>query len=40
MRFIDDLFISAIDDVETVIYSLKRGLPVFNIYLLCVGEAV
>ena len=40
MRFIDDVFISAIDDVETVIYSLKRGLPVFNIYLLCVGENV
>ena len=36
MKFIEDVFTCGIDDMPTVIYSLKNGIPVFNIYLLCV----
>ena len=39
MKFIEDIFVSGnITDLSTVMYSLKRKIPVFNIYLVCVKE--
>jgi len=36
MRFIENIFVSeSIEDLNTVIYSLKRNMPVFNIYIIC-----
>ena len=36
MRFIENIFVSdSIEDINTVIYSLKRNMPVFNIYVIC-----
>lgn len=38
MDFIEDIFVDDnIEDLNTIIYSLKRGIPVFNIYLICVN---
>lgn len=38
MDFIEDIFVDEnIEDLNTIIYSLKRGIPVFNIYLICVN---
>lgn len=38
MDFIEDIFVDEnIEDLTTIIYSLKRGIPVFNIYLICVN---
>lgn len=37
MDFIEDIFVDEnIEDLNTIIYSLKKGIPVFNIYLICV----
>jgi len=38
MKFIENVFVSGIDDMETVIYSFKKGIAVFNIYLVAVSE--
>ena len=39
MRFIENVFVSEnIDDVNTVFYSLKRNIPVFNIYLIYIDK--
>ncbi|MCJ7856260.1 hypothetical protein MUJ63_08085 [Lachnospiraceae bacterium NSJ-143] len=38
MNFIENVFVSGIDDIETVVYSLKRGIAVFNIYIILVDE--
>lgn len=38
MDFIDDIFVGEdVEDLNTIIYSLKRGIPVFNIYLICIN---
>ena len=35
--FIDNIFVGKeIEDLNTVIYSLKNGIPVYNIYIICV----
>lgn len=37
MEFIEDLFVDEkIKDIDTVIYSLKKGIPVYNIYVIYV----
>lgn len=37
MDFIENLFVdSSIKDINTVIYSLKKGIAVYNIYVICV----
>ena len=37
MDFTDSIFVDGdIKDLNTIIYSLKKGIPVFNIYLICV----
>ena len=38
MNFIENVFVSGIDDINTVIYSLKKGIAVFNIYLIVFDE--
>ena len=39
MEFIDELFVDKkIKDIETVIYSLKKGIPVYNIYIIYIEE--
>ncbi|MGE4214511.1 MAG: hypothetical protein AB7E42_07015 [Anaerotignaceae bacterium] len=39
MDFINDIFVDEnIEDLNTIIYSLKRGIPVFNIYLVCIND--
>lgn len=36
MKFIDEIFVSnKVTDLNTVIYSLKRQIPVFEIYVIC-----
>ena len=27
MKFIENVFVSGIEDIETVVYSFKRGIP-------------
>lgn len=37
MKFIENVFVSEnVDDIETVIYSLKKNIPVFNVYCICI----
>ncbi len=38
MNFIDNVFVSGIDDIETVVYSIKRNIPVFNLYIIAVSS--
>jgi len=39
MRFIENIFVSeSIEDLNTVLYSLKRNIPVFNIYIISSDE--
>lgn len=38
MKFIENIFVSGIDDTETVFYSLKKNIPLFNIYLVLVDS--
>lgn len=39
MRFIENVFVSDnIKDLNTVVYSLKRNIPVFDIYVVCVDN--
>ena len=38
MKFIENIFTSGIDDINTVVYSLKRGIPVINIYIILIDE--
>lgn len=39
MRFIDNIYIGeSVKDLGTIFYSLKRNIPVFNIYCLCMIE--
>lgn len=38
MKFIENVFVSGIDDTETVFYSLKKNIPLFNIYLVLVDS--
>lgn len=38
MNIIENVFVSNnVDDVGTVIYSLKRKIPVFNVFCICVN---
>ena len=40
MRFIENVFVSEnIQDINTVFYSLKRNIPVFNIYLIYIDKS-
>jgi|GEM_PF-361555 len=39
MDFIDDIFVDEnVENLNTIIYSLEKGIPVFNIYLICVDN--
>lgn len=39
MDFIDDIFVDEnVENLSTIIYSLKKGIPVLNIYLICVDN--
>lgn len=39
MDFIENIYVGEnVDDLETVYYSLKRGIPVFNIYCICINN--
>ncbi len=39
MNFIENIYVGeGVDDLETVYYSLKRGIPVFNIFCICINE--
>lgn len=36
MEFIEEIFVGeSVKDLSTIIYSLKRGIPVFNLYCIC-----
>jgi len=39
MEFIEDVFIDdSIKDLDTVLYSLKKGIPVYNVYVILVDD--
>ncbi|HCT65257.1 MAG TPA: hypothetical protein DIC60_08365 [Lachnospiraceae bacterium] len=39
MDFINDIFVDEnVENLNTIIYSLKKGIPVFNIYLICIDN--
>ena len=38
MNFIENVFVSGIDDINTVVYSLKRNIPVINVYIILIDE--
>ncbi len=39
MNFIENMYVGeSVDDIETVYYSLKRGIPVFNTFCICINE--
>ncbi len=39
MNFIENIYVGeSVDDLETVYYSLKREIPVFNIYCICINN--
>ena len=38
MNFIENVFVSEIDDINTVVYSLKRNIPVFKVYIILIDE--
>lgn len=40
MRFIENVFVSdSIEDINTVVYSLKRDIPLLGIYVICTDES-